>query len=441
MIYIYIYQHCAFPGCISDLQNARGGAFCSHHEFVFGSKCRVIGCSNDKIEPTEACHNHASEWKKSVQQRNKSTINGIRRILQRPGEHQAWQRSPRSAIQYPHDEDAPENVQRKNYFSPNRFYCVETICAPCGVVIAWTKFAKCESPTNILNFLQDIFPTEESRPDYICIDKACQVMRTSIINRSWDIWKKTSRFIVDSYHYTNHRASDELCRKYCNPAPTDGSAPNLVGQKVDKNGVVHDVREFNTQTCEQLNAWLGGFETILKRMTSKNFNWFLHVMLFYHVKHVLANSSVPPPVVDNQDDDDDNISDEENDDDSESDEENDSDGDSEDEKSGSSSNQESSESSKEESNSSSGKDDVDLNSDKKSDDDDTEDTTTDSDDEVQIGDTNDDMIEEEDEEEDDRDEVENEDEMEVDVNHDMVEEDDEEDDEEDEEDEMEVDDD
>ena len=118
-IYIYIYQHCAFPGCISDLQNACGGAFCSHHEFVFGSKCRVIGCSNDKIEPTEACHNHASEWKKSVQQQNKSTINGIRRILQRPGEHQAWQRSPRSAIQYPHDEDAPENVQRKNYFSPN----------------------------------------------------------------------------------------------------------------------------------------------------------------------------------------------------------------------------------------------------------------------------------------------------------------------------------
>jgi len=23
-------------------------------------------------------------------------------------------------------------------------------------------------------------------------------------------------------------------------------------------------------------------------MTSKNFNWFLHIMLVYHVKHVLA---------------------------------------------------------------------------------------------------------------------------------------------------------
>ena len=44
---------------------------------------------------------------------------------------------------------------------------------------------------------------------------------------------------------------------------------------------------FNTQTCEQLNGWLGGFESILKRMTQTNFNWFLHVMLFYYTQQVL----------------------------------------------------------------------------------------------------------------------------------------------------------
>lgn len=41
------------------------------------------------------------------------------------------------------------------------------------------------------------------------------------------------------------------------------------------------------QACEQLNAWLGGFESILKRMTPSNFNWFLHTMLFYHTQHVI----------------------------------------------------------------------------------------------------------------------------------------------------------
>jgi hypothetical protein len=41
------------------------------------------------------------------------------------------------------------------------------------------------------------------------------------------------------------------------------------------------------QACEQLNSWLGGYESILKRMTPGNFDWFLHSMLFYHTKHVL----------------------------------------------------------------------------------------------------------------------------------------------------------
>jgi len=41
------------------------------------------------------------------------------------------------------------------------------------------------------------------------------------------------------------------------------------------------------QICEQLNGWLGGFESILKRMTQTNFNWFLHVMLFYYTRQIL----------------------------------------------------------------------------------------------------------------------------------------------------------
>ncbi|KAF8962231.1 hypothetical protein BDZ97DRAFT_1623880, partial [Flammula alnicola] len=102
------------------------------------------------------------------------------------------------------------------------------------------------------------------------------------------VWKKTSRFIVDTYHYINHRVTDYLCRKYCNPSPGDGSAPNLVIIAYDDTGRAYAQKAFNTQVCEQLNAWLGGFETILKRMTPGNFNWFLHTMLFYHTKYVIA---------------------------------------------------------------------------------------------------------------------------------------------------------
>ncbi len=123
-------------------------------------------------------------------------------------------------------------------FISNQFYCVETICAPCGVVIAWTKFAAAESQTNILNWLTDVYPTIESWPSFICIDKACLVMKTAVTNKYWDIWKQTSHFIVDTYHYTNHKATDSMCREWCNPAPIDGSQPNLVGECIDENGNV-----------------------------------------------------------------------------------------------------------------------------------------------------------------------------------------------------------
>jgi hypothetical protein len=158
-----------------------------------------------------------------------------------------WQPTTERVPQ-PHDEPAPDVQPAKNFFSAGRFYCVETICAPCGAVIAWTKFDKSESPTQILNFLESVYPTEESRPDYICIDKACAVLRTAITNGSWErVWKKTTWFIVDTYHYINHHTDDFLCRKYCNPAPLNGSAPNLVVADTDSQGRIFYKRAFNTQ--------------------------------------------------------------------------------------------------------------------------------------------------------------------------------------------------
>jgi len=64
----------------------------------------------------------------------------------------------------------------------------------------------------------------------------------------------TTRFVVDSYHYTNHKATDTLCRTWCNPAPSDGSAPNLVLPATDKHGNPCWQRAFNSQVSELLNC-------------------------------------------------------------------------------------------------------------------------------------------------------------------------------------------
>ena len=41
------------------------------------------------------------------------------------------------------------------------------------------------------------------------------------------------------------------------------------------------------QACEQLNAWLGGFQPIHNRITVYNFKWFIHTMLFLHTQWVI----------------------------------------------------------------------------------------------------------------------------------------------------------
>jgi len=101
-------------------------------------------------------------------------MSGVHRLLNHPHENLAWNPVVEHEVQ-PHDQDTPE-VLRRNYFTPPRFYCIERICASCGVVIAWTKFHKSESPTKILKFLKDTYPKKNTRPDYICIDKACLVL-------------------------------------------------------------------------------------------------------------------------------------------------------------------------------------------------------------------------------------------------------------------------
>ena len=69
-------------------------------------------------------------------------------------------------------------------------------------------------------------------------------------------------------------------------------APHLVIVEYDENGQPYGRRAFNTQVCEQLNSWLGGYQSIAKLMTPGNFNWLLHVMLVYHTQVILKKQDI-----------------------------------------------------------------------------------------------------------------------------------------------------
>ncbi|KAF9496222.1 hypothetical protein BDN71DRAFT_1482258 [Pleurotus eryngii] len=212
-------RHCAIAGCEAGLLNAQTGVFCQEHEEEMEDRCHMKGCNKNKEQEVEEV----------------------------------------SGTKY------------NNYFSAPRFYFVETICAPCGVVIAWCKFAKAEGVAKILRFLEDVYEDPDSRPSYIAIDKGCALLKHIVKQHHWPAWEPTTRIIT-----------------WCNPAPLNGAAPNLVVVDEDKEGRPYYKMAFNTQACEQLNAWLGGFQTVLNRMTVSNFDFTMHVLLFLHTQCVIA---------------------------------------------------------------------------------------------------------------------------------------------------------
>ena len=69
---------------------------------------------------------------------------------------------------------------------------------------------------------------------------------------------------MDSYHYINHQITDYLCQKWCNPAPLNRSAPNLVIVENDDRGHPH-------YKCA--------------------FNWTLHALLFLHIQKVIGKQN------------------------------------------------------------------------------------------------------------------------------------------------------
>jgi hypothetical protein len=154
-------------------------------------------------------------------------------------------------------------------------------------LFGWGKCYNSESSPQVLAFLNRLWNSyPDSRPSFIAYDDACDLLRhiaTQDINSTWLL---TTKFIVDAWHYIGHNASDALCRLWCNPTPANGSQPDLIRVVVDDNGVAHLTRAFNTETAEQLNAWINPFESQLRQMSDINFDLFIHALMMLYTEMV-----------------------------------------------------------------------------------------------------------------------------------------------------------
>ncbi|KAJ6479389.1 hypothetical protein DFH09DRAFT_1253344 [Mycena vulgaris] len=254
------HDKCALDDCRGPLVNYKNGRFCENH-LGLANKCGIIPCGRPICTPDAL------------------TFRCVIRRQNAEGEasgnfHAPGAPSLQVQLQALGDISGDKVVHT---FKAKSIYCVQIVQWACGVPIAWGKCYRSESSPQVLAFLNktwDDYP--QLRPSFMVYDKACELLRHIVTQDVNDLWLTSTKFIVDAWHYIGHRATDILCRTRCNPAPTNGSQPDLVLAEVDNNGVVHQTRAFNTETAEQLNSWLDGFEAQLCHMTDVNFDVYMH---------------------------------------------------------------------------------------------------------------------------------------------------------------------
>lgn len=286
-------------GCRNPLANYRNGRFCHDHldeELVCGLDiCQALVAPGEKTCPLLAHR----DWYNNYRNRfGRLQYAGVRRIIRRQEERREEQArlnpaNPVAAGLQLHPElpalgETP-GYRVRHTFAPRSVYCIETLQWACGVPIAWTKCYDSEGTAQVLAFLNWVW--DGQRPDrprlaFVAFDKACELLR-HIMNVQPE-FTDTTRPIVDAWHYIGHRVNDVLCRTWCNPAPADGSQPDLVHEVRDDNGDVHHSRAFNTETAEQFNSWLDCYKYLLEQMTAASHDFVVHCLLLIYTERIEA---------------------------------------------------------------------------------------------------------------------------------------------------------
>ncbi|KAJ6477754.1 hypothetical protein C8R45DRAFT_833555 [Mycena sanguinolenta] len=271
------HQKCALHVCERPLVNYRNGRFCEVH-LELAEKCGIVSCGQPVREVGAlTCDNQTHmEWYRQYKNRfTRLSFPGVQRVIRRQQERGVATPSARTLrVELIPLGDLPGN-EVVHTFKAGSTYCLQTIQWACGHPIGWGKCYRSESSSQVLSIINRTWADyPAAKPSFIAYDDACSLLRHIVTQDSHDPWLQSTKFIVDAWHYIGHLATDALCRLWCNPQPTNGSQPDLIRVEVDINGSAHQTRAFNTETAEQLNSWLNGFESQLRHMSATNYDFF-----------------------------------------------------------------------------------------------------------------------------------------------------------------------
>ncbi|KAJ7439572.1 hypothetical protein FB451DRAFT_1344220 [Mycena latifolia] len=275
---------CSISTCNAPLVNYKNGRFCRDH-LDMRNICGIIPCGLPvHSEGAVTCGNqlHKDWHTKYLNRFSRLSFPGVQRVIRRQNQPNTVNQGPALHSELPELNGTPGD-QVVHTFRARKTYCLQTIQWSCGCPIGWGKCYNSESSSQVLGIINKIWEFHpESKPSFLAYDDACNLLRHIVTQDPSSAWLTTTKFIVDAWHYIGHKAADILCRVWCNPAPTNGSQPDLITVRVDGNGQQHTTRAFNTETAEQLNAWLNGYEAQLRQMSATNYDFCVHVLMLLY---------------------------------------------------------------------------------------------------------------------------------------------------------------
>ncbi|KAJ7601708.1 hypothetical protein DFH06DRAFT_1276631 [Mycena polygramma] len=161
------------------------------------------------------------------------------------------------------------NRKYKALLGRSRTHNLQSACRPCGVVVAQAPFYNAEAVSNVLYFIEKVFSVPRAhKPEHLIYDTNCDAKQQVLAHPEHWSWFQDVAMTVDVFHFLHkHEEGHTFCQEHCNPA----AYPELLGP--DNKWF------FNTSVAEQINVWLGGYQSMCREMLPTKFNFFLNEMI------------------------------------------------------------------------------------------------------------------------------------------------------------------
>ncbi|KIJ38654.1 hypothetical protein M422DRAFT_258529 [Sphaerobolus stellatus SS14] len=88
-------------------------------------------------------------------------------------------------------------------FCGKKVHCIQTFQWTCGMPITWGKCYTAESLSRVYKLMEEYWEGKD-RPGFMFYDNACGLLKHLITSHPNSPWRQTTRFLVDTFHYTSH---------------------------------------------------------------------------------------------------------------------------------------------------------------------------------------------------------------------------------------------